>query len=194
MQSMAFTVDGEDERCTIFCSRSKSTSYFAIANQAALHRSDRDSRRVHFTLSFSLLSIHPSSLTTVYSILELFAAYLIIITMSDRSPFDVPFDQLPNPKQVWVGSPGSYEEGLGKLAILTPEVVAKAAAAEIKTGRRVTMGWQLTKLDYPNLNRQPCHHQIVPLLGGVAFDDIFTMNPRMFRASWFPLLGGFQIC
>lgn len=95
-----------------------------------------------------------------------------------QSPFDTPFDQLPNPKQVWVGKPGSHEEGLGKLAVLTPEVVAKAAASEIKTGRRVTMGWELTKLDYPNLNRQPCHHQIVPLLGGVAFDDIYSMNPR----------------
>lgn len=95
-----------------------------------------------------------------------------------QSPFDTPFDQLPNPKQVWMGKPGSHEEGLGKLAILTPEVVAKAAASEIKTGRRVTMGWELTKLDYPNLNRQPCHHEIVPLLGGVAFDDIYSMNPR----------------
>lgn len=95
-----------------------------------------------------------------------------------QSPYDIPFDELPNPRQVWTGKPGSYEEGLGKLAILTPEVVAKAAANEIKTGRRVTMGWELTKLDYPNLNRQSCHHQIVPLLGGVAFDDIYTMNPR----------------
>lgn len=97
---------------------------------------------------------------------------------SSQSPFNVPFDELPNPKQVWVGKPGSREEGLGKLAILTPEVVANAAATEIKTGRRVTMGWELTKLDYPNLNRQPCHHQIIPLLGGVAFDDVYTMNPR----------------
>lgn len=96
----------------------------------------------------------------------------------EQPTFDTPFDQLPNPKQVWMGKPGSYEEGLGKLAILTPEVVAKAAASEIKCGRRVTMGWELTKLDYPNLNRQPCHHQIVPLLGGVAFDDIYSMNPR----------------
>jgi hypothetical protein len=95
-----------------------------------------------------------------------------------ESPFDIPFDKLPNPRQVWLGKPGSYEEGLGKLAILTPEVVAKAAAGEIKCGRRVTMGWELTKLDYPNLNRQPCHHKIVPLLGGVAFDDVYTMNPR----------------
>jgi hypothetical protein len=33
---------------------------------------------------------------------------------------------------------GSYEEGLGKLAILTPEVVAAASASEIRCGRRVT--------------------------------------------------------
>jgi hypothetical protein len=95
-----------------------------------------------------------------------------------RSLFDTPFDELPNPKQVWMGKPGSYEEGLGKLAILTPEVVAKAAASEIKCGRRVTMNWEMTKLDYPNLNRQPCNHQIVPLLGGVAFDDVYSFNPR----------------
>lgn len=94
--------------------------------------------------------------------------------------FDVPFDELPNPKRVWVGKPGSREEGLGKLAILTPETVSKAAAMEIKTGRRTAMGWEMTKLDYPNLNRQPSQHQIVPLLGGIAFDDIYTMNPRRF--------------
>lgn len=96
--------------------------------------------------------------------------------------FDLPFDQLPNPRQVWVGQPGSHQEGLGKLAILTPEIVARAAA-EIQTGRRTTLGWDLTKLDYPNLNRQPCHHQIVPLLGGVAFDDVYTMNPQQ-SSQW----------
>ncbi|RHZ53963.1 uncharacterized protein CDV56_103327 [Aspergillus thermomutatus] len=103
--------------------------------------------------------------------------------MGSYSPWDIPFDELPNPRQVWVGKPGSYEEGVGKLAILTPEVVAKAAAAEIKTGRRVTMNWDMTKLDYPNLNRQPCNHQIIPLLGGVAFDDIYTMNPQQ-SSQW----------
>ncbi|RAL09061.1 uncharacterized protein BO97DRAFT_427733 [Aspergillus homomorphus CBS 101889] len=100
-----------------------------------------------------------------------------------QSLFDTPFDQLPNPKQVWMGVPGSREEGLGKLTMLTPEVVAAAAATEIKTGRRVTMAWELTKLDYPNLNRQPCHHRIVPLLDGVAFDDIYTMNPQQ-SSQW----------
>lgn len=98
--------------------------------------------------------------------------------MAAKSIFDTPYDELPNPKQVWMGQPGSREEGLGKLAILTPELVSKAAASEIRTGRRVTMGWEMTKLDYPNLNRQPCQHQIVPLLGGIAFDDIYQMNPR----------------
>lgn len=103
----------------------------------------------------------------------------VSVAMTGRqSLFDTPFDLLPNPKQVWVGEPDSKEEGLGKLSILTPEVVTKAAATEIKTGLRVTMAWELTKLDYPNLNRQPCHHRIVPLLGGVAFDDVHTMNPR----------------
>lgn len=104
--------------------------------------------------------------------------------MAEKSPFDIPFDELPNPKQVWVGKPGSREEGLGKLAILTPEVVARAAATEIKTGRRVTMGWDLNKLELPNLNRQPCEHKIVPLLGGIAFDDIYTFNPRRFFGSF----------
>lgn len=114
--------------------------------------------------------------------------------MADNRLFDVPFDELPNPKQVWTGKPGSHEEGLGKLAILTPEMVAKAAATEIKTGRRVTMAWELTKLDYPNLNRQPTQHTIVPLLGGVAFDDIYTMNPRKFLHSYTPALFKTETC
>ncbi|BCS26933.1 uncharacterized protein APUU_51644A [Aspergillus puulaauensis] len=103
--------------------------------------------------------------------------------MAAKSIFDTPYKKLPNPKQVWMGHPGSREEGLGKLAILTPEVVSNAAASEIRTGRRVTMGWEMTKLDYPNLNRQPCQHQIVPLLGGIAFDDIYHMNPQQ-SSQW----------
>ncbi|KAI1940493.1 hypothetical protein LOZ66_002087 [Ophidiomyces ophidiicola] len=94
-----------------------------------------------------------------------------------QSPFDVPFDKLPNPKQVWVGTPGSSEEGLGKLALLTPEVVINAAK-EIKTGRRVTLGWEMTKLELANLNRHPCQHHIISLLNGLAFDDVYVFNPR----------------
>jgi len=34
---------------------------------------------------------------------------------------------------------------LGRLSILTEEIVSAAAASEIKTGRRVGLGWDLTK-------------------------------------------------
>ncbi|KAL0261448.1 hypothetical protein SLS55_002878 [Diplodia seriata] len=96
---------------------------------------------------------------------------------------DTPFDQLPDPKRVWAGKPGSRDEGLGKLQLLTPECVAKAAASEIQTGRRVTLGWDLNKLEYAAFNRQPCKLDIVPLLGGVAFDDIYTFNPQQ-SSQW----------
>ncbi|KAH7057058.1 hypothetical protein B0J12DRAFT_402507 [Macrophomina phaseolina] len=103
--------------------------------------------------------------------------------MSDQSTLEIPFDQLPDPKRVWVGKPGSREEGLGKLLLLTPERVAHAAASEIKTGRRVTLGWDLNKLEFAAFNRQPCQLNIVPLLGGVAFDDIYTFNPQQ-SSQW----------
>lgn len=93
-----------------------------------------------------------------------------------------PFDSLPNKRQVWVGAPGSREEGLGRLVLLTPDVVA-AAAACIRSGRRVSVGWELTKLEIANFNRLPCIHQVVPLLNGTAFDDIYTMNPQQ-SSQW----------
>lgn len=54
----------------------------------------------------------------------------------------------------------------------------EAAASQIRTGRRVGLNWDLTKLEYPGLGRAACKHDIVPLMGGVAFDDVYTMNPR----------------
>ncbi|KLJ09910.1 hypothetical protein EMPG_14667 [Blastomyces silverae] len=102
--------------------------------------------------------------------------------MAQTSPFDTPFDELPNPRQVWVGTPGSPEEGLGKISLLTPAVVAEAAA-EIKTGVRVTLGWEMTKLELANLNRQPCQHHIISLLNGLAFDDVYIMNPQQ-SSQW----------
>lgn len=97
--------------------------------------------------------------------------------------FDTPYDELPNPKRVWIGKPGSREEGLGKLAILTPDIVAKAAAQEIRSGRRVTLGWELTKLETAGLGRQPCKHDIIPLFAGVAYDDVYTFNPQQ-SSQW----------
>ena len=94
------------------------------------------------------------------------------------SIFSTPFKDLPNPRRVWVGTPGSREEGLGKLSLLTPEVVRAAAVEEVQTGIRITLSWSLDKLELPNLNRQPCKHDIIPLLGGEAYDDVYHMNPR----------------
>ena len=97
--------------------------------------------------------------------------------MSTPTSFELPFDELSNPRQVWVGTPGSHEEGVGRLALLTPDVVT-AAAKEIQNGDRVTLGWEMTKLELANMNRYPCQHHIIPLFNGVAFDDVYVMNPR----------------
>lgn len=97
--------------------------------------------------------------------------------------FDTPFDSLPDKKRVWIGKPGSREEGLGKVSILTPDIVSRAAAGEIRTGRRITLGWDLNKLECAGLGRQQCEHKIVPLLDGVAFDDVFTFNPQQ-SSQW----------
>ncbi len=93
------------------------------------------------------------------------------------------FDALPDPRRVWPSAPGSHEEGLGRLALLTPEVVAAAAATCIRTGQRVGVNWDLTKLDIANFNRAPTQHHIVALLGGVAFDDVYIFNPQQ-SSQW----------
>ena len=92
--------------------------------------------------------------------------------------FETAFDDLPNAKRVWVGEPGSHEEGLGRLAILTPEVVASAAASEIKTGQRVGLNWDMRKMEHASMNRPPCQHHILPIVNGVATDDLYIFNPR----------------
>ncbi len=121
----------------------------------------------------------------------------------DVSIYDTPFSKLPEPKRVWLGSPSSELEGLGKylylqkldvtwllagrLSLLTPEIVSAAAASEIKTGRRVSLNWNLQKLEYSQFGRQSCGHKIIPLYGpggiglGACFDDAYDMNPRMLK-------------
>lgn len=99
--------------------------------------------------------------------------------MANTSLMEMAWEDLPNPKRVWVGEPGSREEGLGRLVILTPERVLAAARSQIQCGMRVSLGWGMDKLEYAAFNRQPCELKMVPLLDGVAFDDIYTMNPRV---------------
>lgn len=92
------------------------------------------------------------------------------------------YDKLPNPKRVWHGEPNSREEGLGRLVILTPDIVA-AASGCIKSGRRVSLSWGMDKLDIANFNRHPSQHHVVPLMNGVAFDDIYIFNPQQ-SSQW----------
>lgn len=100
----------------------------------------------------------------------------------DVSIFDTPFKSLPDPKRVWVGEPGSKEESLGRLNLLTPDVVAAAAREEIQSGQRVGLGWDMTKLQYSQFGRQKCRHEVIPIMGpggiGSCFDDAYSMNPR----------------
>lgn len=102
--------------------------------------------------------------------------------MADPSIMEKSWDELPDPKRVWIGKPGSREEGLGRLVLLTSERVLDAAKTQINTGIRVNLGWDLNKLEYACFNRQPCELKMVPLLDGFAFDDIYTMNPR--ASAW----------
>ncbi|ORY56311.1 uncharacterized protein BCR38DRAFT_490610 [Pseudomassariella vexata] len=103
--------------------------------------------------------------------------------MAPTSLMDLSFDELPDPKRVWIGEPGSHEEGLGRLVLLTQDRVQKAAASQILTGRRVNLGWDLTKLEHPAFGRKPFQHEIISTFEGVCFDDIYTMNPQQ-SSQW----------
>jgi hypothetical protein len=96
---------------------------------------------------------------------------------------ETPFDSLPDKRRVWNEPADSEQEGLGRLVILTPEIVADAAKSCIKTGRRVSLNWDLRKLEMANFNRAPTQHLIVPLLGGVAYDDVYIFNPQQ-SSQW----------
>ncbi|PHH89204.1 hypothetical protein CDD83_6508 [Cordyceps sp. RAO-2017] len=99
-------------------------------------------------------------------------------TKARPSLHELAYDALPDKRRAWHGEPGSREEGLGRLVLLTPEVVAYAAQSCIKTGLRVSLNWDLNKLETANFNRSPTQHHIFSLLGGVAFDDLYIMNPQ----------------
>jgi hypothetical protein len=96
----------------------------------------------------------------------------------------VAFDDLPNYRQVWnKGQPGSYIEGLGRLIIVTPEMIATAARQCIRSGRRASLAWNMNQLNLANFNRQPAQHHIISLLDGLAFDDVYIFNPQQ-SSQW----------
>ncbi|KAL5342314.1 hypothetical protein BJX70DRAFT_316618 [Aspergillus crustosus] len=99
--------------------------------------------------------------------------------------FNLParFDDLPNKCQYWPAPPGSPEEGLGMLRILTPDIVANAARTQIQTGERVCLNWGIENLNPPGFNRKPFEHKVKWVAEGIAFDDEYHFNPQQ-SSQW----------
>ncbi|OAG09723.1 uncharacterized protein CC84DRAFT_1235575 [Paraphaeosphaeria sporulosa] len=98
-----------------------------------------------------------------------------------KSFSDLPkFDELKDKRRFWVAEAGTKDEGLGMLRYLTPEHVAEVVQSEVRTGERVCVNWDMTRLETPGFNRFPCDHQIVPIPNyeGIAWDDIWRFNPQ----------------
>ena len=88
------------------------------------------------------------------------------------------FDDLPDKRRYWPGHPGSAEEGLGMLRLLTPEIVADAARTQIQTGERVCLNWDIENLTPPGFGRKRFEHTIKWIAPGIAFDDEYHFNPQ----------------
>ncbi|KAJ5917599.1 hypothetical protein N7466_011153 [Penicillium verhagenii] len=99
------------------------------------------------------------------------------------APLPEKFDDLPDKRRYWPGAPGSEEEGLGMLRLLTPEVVADAARTQIQTGERVCLNWDIENLTPPGFGRKPFEHRIKWVAEGVAFDDEYHFNPQQ-SSQW----------
>ncbi|KAK8170345.1 hypothetical protein BC567DRAFT_164023 [Phyllosticta citribraziliensis] len=105
---------------------------------------------------------------------------------SPPNPSPSPSTSPPQPPyRYWPHAPSSHAEGLGRLALLTPAVVASAASSQIRCGRRVGLNWEMTKLECAAFGRQEARHRIVGLFGEgtVAFDDIYEFNPQQ-SSQW----------
>ncbi|KAK9468778.1 hypothetical protein V1512DRAFT_257852 [Lipomyces arxii] len=81
------------------------------------------------------------------------------------------------------GPPGSDEESLGMLNMLTPDLVARTVAKEVKTGERVGLGWEFHMLDYPNFKRIQFDIQYKWVTYPFSFDDEYRMNPQQ-SSQW----------
>ncbi|SMR58430.1 unnamed protein product [Zymoseptoria tritici ST99CH_1E4] len=63
---------------------------------------------------------------------------------------------------------------------LIPAHVAQVVKSEVRTGERVCVNWEMTRLETPGFNRFRCEHEIVPIPNyeGIAWDDIWRFNPQ----------------
>ncbi|EMR65195.1 putative major facilitator superfamily protein [Eutypa lata UCREL1] len=91
-----------------------------------------------------------------------------------------PFEALPLRKD---GPPGNAwglfgdDDQLGRLNLLTPEVV-KAAAGEIQVGTRISLDWDLDKPKVPGYDRQTFRHRIINKAPSTENDDAVEFNTQ----------------
>lgn len=81
-------------------------------------------------------------------------------SLPPRPPFSsLPLDPNGPPGNAW----GLYgkDDRLGALNLLTPAIVAAAAASEIKTGERVSLDWSLNNPSQPSFDRTPFESKLV---------------------------------
>ncbi|KAL8792241.1 MAG: hypothetical protein Q9195_005197 [Heterodermia aff. obscurata] len=69
------------------------------------------------------------------------------------------------------------DDNLGRLNLLTPARI-KAAAAEIKTGEAISINLPLNVPEVPAFHREQFKHEIKPLVEGLAYDDLYTLNTQ----------------
>ncbi|KZZ95540.1 hypothetical protein AAL_04771 [Moelleriella libera RCEF 2490] len=92
-----------------------------------------------------------------------------------------PFSQLPlrrdgPPGNAW-GLYGGADQ-LGTLNLLTPAVVAAAAAGEIRDGTRVSTDWSLTSMTPPWFGRRAAEHTIQHKAPRIVNDDEIVLNTQ----------------
>ncbi|CAN6674827.1 hypothetical protein TRVA0_067S00320 [Trichomonascus vanleenenianus] len=93
------------------------------------------------------------------------------------------YEALQDKKRFWVwGPPGSHEEGMGMLNLLTPDHVAKSASKEIRSGDRVGLGWEFHKVEQPYFDRIHYDMKIIQS-GPTSFDDEYHFNPQQ-SSQW----------
>lgn len=89
---------------------------------------------------------------------------------------DLPLDKSGPPGNAW-GLWGSNDQ-LGRLNLLTPKVVAAAAAGEIREGIRISLDWPLNKPVAINKFRQKFEHGILPQPPMTLNDDAVSFNTQ----------------
>ena len=64
------------------------------------------------------------------------------------------------------------------LNLLTPEVVQRTAAEEIRTGVRFSLDLPLDRLKHPSYGREPFAQRIINKAPRVVNDDVLTFNTQ----------------